>query len=257
MSYAYTKTSQSLRNDKSVVPAVEFRQLYHGVAVYGSEFGISVPTNPADPYPEFGGRAFNIKGLNATPTLSRESAVAALKRAIAPDSIYSTELVDTVAYSPQNMPSVRERMRKMTAKLFVYPSEPPRLVYQISAQVWVQNSFCTGFMFSIDAHSGELLQSYSLAQDFNVEDYYGPNRIPSKRSDTTGSPRVMPAPLEIRRGTFADSTLERRVCALVLPQSLDGSSTKQSMTQGLSSRWRSARAAAAVGCASPAETLKS
>lgn len=210
MSYSYTKTSQGFRRDNSAVPAVEFQQLYHGVPVYGGEFGIGVPTNLLDPYPEFGGRVFNIRDLSATPTLSREGAVAALKRAIAPDSIYSTELVDSVAYSPQNMPSVRERMRKMTGRLFVYPSDPPRLVYQISTQVWAQSSFCTGFTFYIDAHSGELLQSYHLAPDFDPEDYFGPNQIPSpKRSDSASSSRVLPAPLEIRRGTFPDSTLER------------------------------------------------
>lgn len=154
--------------------AVGFQQYYRGIKVDGGEFAIVLSTYGPSCYPQFHGRAFLIKGLDVTPTLSRENAVAALKSEIAPDSLYSTELVDTVIYDDRE--PIRERMRKLTADLIVYPSEQPALVYRVSASVWVFNQGNRGFVFLVDAKTGELLQSSSLSEDWDPALAFGYKR---------------------------------------------------------------------------------
>lgn len=176
-SYVHTKTSESYGMDKTVAQAVGFRQLFDEVPVYRGEFCIVIPGNPANPYPEFGGSVFAIKDLDVSSPMSREDAIKALKAAIAPDSLYSTELVDTIIYDPRNMPPARELMRKMSAYLIVYPSDPPVLAYSIGAQVWALNGMIVPYSFLVDAKSGELLQGISTRTDWDPSTGFGPDRI--------------------------------------------------------------------------------
>lgn len=142
--------------------AVGFQQYYRGIKVDGGEFAIVLSTYGPSCYPQFHGQVFFIKGLDENPRLDKEQAVQALRRAIDPDSLYSSAL-------PQ---------------LIAYPSDPPRLVYRIGANVSASNSFRAPFEFMIDAHDGELVMGVCLITDFDPVSAFGP-KLPSPPAEVT------------------------------------------------------------------------
>jgi hypothetical protein len=119
---------------------VMYKETYRGVPVHLG--GAPIHVNPQGRVIWAGGTPYRIDSLDVTPTLTPEGAVAAIRTLITPDTVRS------VAY----------------VRLSVEPSQPPRLVYVIWAEVRT-DPFTDPFTFLVDAKSGDVLSVQMMSED--------------------------------------------------------------------------------------------